>query len=133
MIVEVGPEPARPSGLSRAALPVVVVAALSVALLPADTSPSQSLGQLVDRVGLERLVLPPDVIGVRIAAMPDRLLNDQPLSSLIWAVRVRGGEGIASYENGTTTVMWTERGTAYFMTSTRYHIAELVSIADRMR
>lgn len=131
MIVELAGEAVGPRGLSRAALPLIV-ACLAVALaLPADRNAFQPLETLAD-VRPVRLVLPSNVSGVRLSAMPDRLLNDQPVSSLITSVQVRGLAGIASQENGTSTVMWSERGTVYWLTSARHDPAELVFIADRL-
>lgn len=132
MIVELGSEPPAPLGISRAALPIILASVVAALALPADRNAYQPLDQLPDVTPVRALVLPAGVTGVRLAAMPDRLLNDQPLSSLIWAVQVRGREAVASHENGTTTVLWTERGTVYWLTSTQHGINELVAIGNRL-
>jgi len=81
---------------------------------------------------LHPLQLPQRIIGVDLAAMPDRLANEAAPSSWRRVVTVRGVPGVASVE-GPAVVAWTERGIAYWLQSPTRSTEELIAIADELR
>lgn len=132
IVEELGGDP-RAGGLSRAALPIVLACVMVVLAMPADSNAFQPLDRLADSYPVRRLGLPADVSGVRMTVMPERLLNDtQPPALDWWPVSVRGTSGIASHDNGVIAIMWAERGTVYWLTSTSHEAGWLVGVAERM-
>jgi hypothetical protein len=81
---------------------------------------------------LHPLQLPQRIVGVDLAAMPDRLANEAAPSSWRRVVTVRGIPGVASVE-GPAVVAWTERGIAYWLQSPTRSTEELIAIADELR
>ncbi len=79
-----------------------------------------------------RLELPRDLVDVVLSAMPDPFLNEPADARLRAEIDVRGRQGIAAVETP-ATIMWTERGTTYWMTSPTRSTAELIAIADELR
>ncbi|HEX9436629.1 MAG TPA: hypothetical protein VGA16_05650 [Candidatus Limnocylindria bacterium] len=77
------------------------------------------------------LSLPAGVIGVDLAAIPDRLLNDPPAARLRLAVPIRGTFGIASVD-APSEIAWTEAGYWYWMRSKDLTIAQLIDLAGAL-
>lgn len=75
-----------------------------------------------------RLIHPDAVL----SSMPDRFVNEAGPAALRAVISVRGGPGIASVEQP-AVIMWTERGTTYWLTSPLRSTAELIHIADELR
>jgi hypothetical protein len=78
------------------------------------------------------LRLPSGVVGVDLAAIPDRLLNDQPAARLRIPVFIRGTRGIASVD-APSEISWTEAGYWYWMRSSEMSISQLVDLASALR
>jgi hypothetical protein len=83
-------------------------------------------------VVLHPLELPPGHATVDLAALPERLANEQIPSALRRVVMVRGSEGVASVE-GPAQLMWTEGGIVYWLRSSDASTADLIRIADELR
>jgi len=81
---------------------------------------------------LHPLELPPGHATVDLAALPERLANEQIPASLRRVVTVRGSEGVASVE-GPAQLMWTEGGIVYWLRSSDASTADLIRIADELR
>lgn len=108
---------------------------------PAATAPTQSAGTVIYgqqawRVaGARVLNLPPGTFDARLFTMPDRLANE-PLANLPFVeVRIRGTEGlgirVGSPEGA--WIMWTEDGTAYWLSSEHRDLDDLVDLAGSLR
>ena len=78
------------------------------------------------------LRLPSGVVGVDLAAIPDRLLNDQPAARLRIPVFIRGTRGIASVD-APSEISWTEAGYWYWMRSSDLSISQLIDLASALR
>jgi hypothetical protein len=78
------------------------------------------------------LELPSGVLGVDLAAIPDRLLNDPPAARLRLAVSVRGTRGIASID-APAEISWSEAGYWYWMRSSDLSISQLIDLAGALR
>jgi hypothetical protein len=78
------------------------------------------------------LRLPSGVVGVDLAAIPDRLLNDQPAARLRIPVFIRGTRGIASVD-APAEISWTEAGYWYWMRSSDLSITQLIDLASALR
>jgi hypothetical protein len=82
------------------------------------------------------LTLPAGLTDVELVAFPDRLANEPPPPLPFISVRVRGTEGLAVVTRGVglvPTLYWTERGTAYWLTSRGRDVNELITIAESLR
>ena len=82
------------------------------------------------------LALPPRIFDAQLFTMPDRLANE-PLSNLEFvALPVRGTQGLGARvgsPGGVWLVTWTEDGTAYWLSSERRELRDLVNLADSLR
>jgi hypothetical protein len=82
------------------------------------------------------LALPPRINDAQLFTMPDRLANE-PLSNLEFvALPVRGTQGLGARvgnPGGVWLVTWTEDGTAYWLSSERRELRDLVNLADSLR
>ena len=83
-------------------------------------------------VVLHPLQLPARFGNVDLAAMPDRLANEAPPSSLRSVIIVRGVPGVASAD-GPAVISWTEHGIAYRLVSPTRTTAELIAIAEQLQ
>jgi hypothetical protein len=111
---------------------------------PAATAPNATTTTTTiwDRSGtavlgapVSTLALPPGTADARLFTMPDRLTNE-PLANLPFVtVRIRGTEGlgvrVGSPEGA--WVMWTEGGTAYWLSSEHRDLGDLVDLAGSLR
>lgn len=79
-----------------------------------------------------RLELPRDATDIVLSAMPDRFVNEPGDARLRAVIDVRGKQGVAAIELP-ATIMWTEQGITYWMTSPDRTTAELIAIADGLR
>jgi hypothetical protein len=86
--------------------------------------------------GAHVLALPPRILDAHLFTMPDRLANE-PLSNLEFVVvRVRGTQGLGARvgsPGGVWLVTWTEGGTAYWLSSERRDLPDLVRLAASLR
>lgn len=78
------------------------------------------------------LGLPPGVSGVRLSAIPDSLLNDQPAARFRVRVLVRGTTGLGA-SDGPAVIAWSEDGFWYELASTRLTIPQLIDLASALR
>jgi hypothetical protein len=82
------------------------------------------------------LSLPPNTTDVQLQVFPDWLANEQLPPMHFELVRVRAASGLAVEAirpGDQRIVMWTERGTVYWLVSDRRDIADLVRLADTLR
>lgn len=79
-----------------------------------------------------QLALPPGVIGVDLAAIPDQLLNDQPAARLRIGVNIRFTSGLASVD-APSEIAWTESGYYYWLRSPTLSISQLIEVASALR
>lgn len=78
------------------------------------------------------LALPSGVTGVRLSAIPDSLLNDQPAARFRVPVLVRGTTGLGATD-GPAVVAWSEHGLWYELSSTRLTLPQLIDLASALR
>ena len=82
------------------------------------------------------LALPPRTADAQLFTMPDRLANE-PLANMEFiAVSVRGTQGLGARvgsPGGLWLVTWTEGGTAYWLSSDRRDLPDLVRLAGSLR
>jgi len=78
------------------------------------------------------LVLPSGVSGVRLSAIPDSLLNDQPAARYRVPVIVRGTLGLSAID-GPAVIAWSEDGFWYELASTRLSVRQLIDLASALR
>lgn len=90
------------------------------------------LGRSVERHDAGTLILDPTHPDAVLSSMPDRFVNEPGPAALRAVITVRGGPGIASVEPP-AVIMWTERGTTYWLTSPTRSTDELIGIADELR
>lgn len=82
------------------------------------------------------LSLPANTTDVQLQVFPDWLANEQLPPMHFELVRVRAASGLAVEAirpGDQRIVMWTERGTVYWLISDRREIADLVRLADTLR
>ena len=96
------------------------------------TSPSAPVAALTPPAPDRILALPPTVVGVDLAAIPDRLLNDPPAARLRVPILVRGTRGIGSVD-APSEISWTEAGYWYWMRSKDMSVAQLVDLAGALQ
>ena len=81
------------------------------------------------------LALPPGVPDARLFTMPDRLTNEALTNRPFITVQIRGTQGlglrVGSPEGA--WIMWTEGGTAYWLSSEHRDLADLVDLAGALR
>lgn len=83
-------------------------------------------------VVLHPLQLPAQYANVELGAMPDRVANEAPPSSLRDVITVRGIPGVASAD-GPAMIAWTEHGIAYRLTSATRSTSDLIAIANALQ
>jgi hypothetical protein len=110
---------------------------------PAATAPSRALTTTVfDRSGMtiigaqpRTLTLPPGTADARLFTMPDRIANEPLVNLPFVRVRIRGTDGlgvrVGSPEGA--WVMWTEDGTAYWLSSEHRDLSDLADLAGSLR
>jgi hypothetical protein len=84
----------------------------------------------------DTLSLPANTTDVQLQVFPDWLANEQLPPMHFELVRVRAASGLAVEAiraGDPRIVMWTERGTVYWLVSDRRDIADLVRLADTLR
>lgn len=81
------------------------------------------------------LTLPPGTADARLFTMPDRLANEPLVNLPFVQLPIRGTEGlgirVGSPEGA--WVMWTEDGTAYWLSSEHRDLSDLVDLAGSLR
>ncbi len=133
----------RENRLDRGLAAALVVAGVAFAIVvlvarPVGQSgpavPASATGDLPVPRGaiLHPLQLPARFMNVDLGAMPDRLANEAPLSTLRAVITVRGVPGVASVE-GPAVIAWTENAIAYRMVSPTRTTAELIAIAEQLQ
>ena len=70
---------------------------------------------------------------IELTRFPDRYANDPFVLALAVPVDVRGTTGIASFEGGATSLLWTEGGVMYRLSSRRANVDDLVRVAALVR
>ncbi|HET8568461.1 MAG TPA: hypothetical protein VFM93_05680 [Candidatus Limnocylindria bacterium] len=113
MILEVG------HGDVPARAPRALLGAAAVAL--AAAAASSSPGPLVGAPAIE------------LTRFPDRYLNEPVVLAVATSVAVRGTTGVVTQDGGATTLMWTEGGTVYRLTSRGATVDMLVRVAAHVR
>ena len=81
------------------------------------------------------LTLPPGTSDARLFTMADRLANEPLLNLPFIELRVRGTEGLGIRVGAPegAWVMWTEGGTAYWLSSEHRDLSDLVDLAGSLR
>jgi hypothetical protein len=146
VIVELEVETAPPAGHDRRraiAMAFALCLGLGAAAVgrdgPAATAPSQAViyqqNWQVFEARPQVLTLPPGTVDARLFTMPDRLANEPLMNLPFVAVRIRGTQGlgirVGSPEGA--WVMWTEGGTAYWLSSEHRDLEDLVNLAGSLR
>lgn len=84
----------------------------------------------------EMLSFSRDTSDVVLFAFPDRLANEPLMNLPFVPVRVRATEGLAvnmASPGQSWVVTWTERGTAYWLSSDRRDLSDLLRLAGSLR
>ncbi|TMG57560.1 MAG: hypothetical protein E6H84_00450 [Chloroflexi bacterium] len=131
-VIEIEGDDATPPGHDRRRALVVAFAmclAVGSAFLGQD-GPTATAQSVEGPTLALQATAPADIV---LFGFPDRLANEPP-PPLAWVpVQVRKTEGLAVYDqHGISIVTWTELGTAYWLSSDRRHVDQLITIADSL-
>jgi len=131
-VIDIAGESALPAGYDRRrALFLAGILSLAVASAflgrdgPVELAPPNPI-----------LALPLGLTDVVLFTFPDRLANEAPPAYLRDVVPIRTTEGLAyvpAHGGDLAMVMWTERGTVYWLFSKQRDVIDLVRIANTLR